>query len=124
LASFHADLMKGMGASERVFDLLERPAVTAGGIIIPEGEFKGKVEFDNVTFQFPTRDVYGACFFFEERRLCFEGLCKQTDVRGQLYRAFNRRLSSIGLSYHFAPFDAVVFPPLSTPGRCSKTCRW
>ena len=57
LASFHADLMKGLGASDRVFKLLEKTGEPSGGLIIPESEFRGKIEFENVNFKFPTRDV-------------------------------------------------------------------
>ena len=57
LASFHADLMKGLGASDRLFKLLEKTGEPSDGFIIPDDEFRGKVEFEHVNFQFPTRDV-------------------------------------------------------------------
>jgi ABC-type multidrug transport system fused ATPase/permease subunit len=41
LASFHAELMKGLGASERIFALLERPQERVAGVTIPPDEFQG-----------------------------------------------------------------------------------
>ena len=57
LASFHADLMKGLGASDRVFKLLEKTGEPSTGLVIPDDQFKGKIEFEDVNFRFPTRDV-------------------------------------------------------------------
>jgi len=48
LASFHAELMKGVGASTRVFELLEKRSGMSGTDTIPDSEFKGHIEFREV----------------------------------------------------------------------------
>ena len=48
LASFHAELMKGVGASTRVFQLLEKRSGMSGTETIPDSEFKGHIEFRGV----------------------------------------------------------------------------
>eukprot|EP00041_Stephanoeca_diplocostata_P031069 m.958248 g.958248 ORF g.958248 m.958248 type:complete len:752 (+) comp23879_c0_seq13:259-2514(+) len=59
LASFHAELMKGVGASSRIFGLLDRTqalgVAEARNIIIPPEEFQGKISFRDVHFSYPTR---------------------------------------------------------------------
>ncbi|KAI8805219.1 P-loop containing nucleoside triphosphate hydrolase protein [Cladochytrium replicatum] len=77
LSNFYSDLMKGVGASTRVFDLLEQrpkierppaslflPAPTSKAIVaVPEPEtapvklekVQGRITFENVTFSYPTR---------------------------------------------------------------------
>ncbi|ETM42686.1 hypothetical protein L914_11716 [Phytophthora nicotianae] len=58
LSSFYAELMKGIGASSRVFELLNRQPK----IRVPEGgwaslpiPFTGHVQFQDVSFAYPTR---------------------------------------------------------------------
>ena len=56
LASFQAELMKGIGASTRLFDLLEQQPTVTGTGTIPDHEFNGHVEFRNVDFKYATRE--------------------------------------------------------------------
>lgn len=55
LSSFYSELMKGLGASTRIFSLLEAKQ----SIEIPKGKtltpIRGKIEFTNVSFTYPTR---------------------------------------------------------------------
>ncbi|XP_069071065.1 ABC-type oligopeptide transporter ABCB9 [Pleurodeles waltl] len=53
--SVHSALMQGVGAAEKVFQLLERkPVMVYEGTLAPE-HLEGKVEFEHVTFAYPTR---------------------------------------------------------------------
>ncbi|KAI8093522.1 P-loop containing nucleoside triphosphate hydrolase protein [Halteromyces radiatus] len=56
LTSFYSEIMKGVGASDRLFELLQRKSqidVDNGKIL---DKVKGKIEFDKVSFVYPTRD--------------------------------------------------------------------
>eukprot|EP00040_Diaphanoeca_grandis_P009930 m.50854 g.50854 ORF g.50854 m.50854 type:complete len:691 (-) comp21358_c0_seq1:61-2133(-) len=55
VTSFHAELMKGIGASTRLFDLLDIKPTPGGTIQIPSHEFHGAVKFENVSFRYPSR---------------------------------------------------------------------
>ncbi|KAI9306166.1 P-loop containing nucleoside triphosphate hydrolase protein [Cunninghamella echinulata] len=50
LTSFYSEIMKGMGAAERLFELLDRKS----GKILEK--VVGKITFDQVSFVYPTRD--------------------------------------------------------------------
>ncbi|KAI8331060.1 P-loop containing nucleoside triphosphate hydrolase protein [Chlamydoabsidia padenii] len=50
LTSFYSEIMKGVGASDRLFELLQRKS----GKTLPK--VQGKISFDNVSFVYPTRD--------------------------------------------------------------------
>lgn len=54
LGSLWGDMMAGIGASHRVFEILEKSAVSIedGNMITP---FEGQIEFQNVSFSYPTR---------------------------------------------------------------------
>ncbi|KAH3668663.1 hypothetical protein OGAPHI_002417 [Ogataea philodendri] len=57
LSNFYTELMKGVGASERIFDLIKlEPAIvpTKGKKI----DVLGNVEFKNVSFKYPTRPTH------------------------------------------------------------------
>jgi ABC-type multidrug transport system fused ATPase/permease subunit len=49
--------MRAVGASQRVFSLLERhPSIPpASGLPIPAGARSGVIKFENVFFEYPTR---------------------------------------------------------------------
>jgi ABC-type multidrug transport system fused ATPase/permease subunit len=55
MTSFYSEIMKGVGASDRLFDLLRRksPIELESGKIL--SEVKGKIQFDGVNFSYPTR---------------------------------------------------------------------
>ena len=55
LSSLYGDFMKAVGASERIFELMDRtPEVrNEGGARLME--FSGDVEFENVDFTYPSR---------------------------------------------------------------------
>jgi ATP-binding cassette subfamily B protein len=55
LTDLWADFMKASGAAERIFELLDRtPAISpTGGLEL--ASIEGRVEFDHVTFSYPTR---------------------------------------------------------------------
>jgi len=50
-------IMRALGASQRVFSLLERnPSIPpTGGLPIPAGMRSGVIKFENVFFEYPTR---------------------------------------------------------------------
>ncbi|MFZ3231447.1 MAG: ABC transporter transmembrane domain-containing protein [Pseudobdellovibrio sp.] len=54
LGSLWGDIMAGVGASQRVFEILEKKTIQAdSGITVPS--LHGKIEFKNVNFSYPTR---------------------------------------------------------------------
>lgn len=58
LSSFYAELMKGIGASSRVFELLNRQPkvrVPIGGWTSLSVPFTGHIQFQDVAFAYPTR---------------------------------------------------------------------
>eukprot|EP01135_Chromosphaera_perkinsii_P011226 Nk52_evm7s2367 gene=Nk52_evmTU7s2367 len=57
LSSFYTQLMKGIGAAERVWEIEDRHPriIHSGGRAIPEDLFKGELRFTGVDFHYPTR---------------------------------------------------------------------
>ncbi|OBS78590.1 hypothetical protein A6R68_19016 [Neotoma lepida] len=57
LSSFYSELMKGLGAGGRLWELLERqPQLPFNeGIVLDEKSFQGALEFRNVHFTYPAR---------------------------------------------------------------------
>ncbi|XP_012515615.1 PREDICTED: ATP-binding cassette sub-family B member 10, mitochondrial, partial [Propithecus coquereli] len=57
LSSFYSELMKGLGAGGRLWELLERePKMPFNeGVILNEKSFQGALEFKNVHFAYPAR---------------------------------------------------------------------
>jgi ATP-binding cassette subfamily B (MDR/TAP) protein 10 len=57
LSSFYSELMKGVGASSRLWQLVDRiPAIPSiGGKVLPSSVFQGTIEFQNVSFSYPAR---------------------------------------------------------------------
>ncbi|XP_064621252.1 ATP-binding cassette sub-family B member 10, mitochondrial-like [Lineus longissimus] len=57
LTSFYTELMKGLGASSRLWQLVDRkPAIPISGGLIPSDPLLGNVEFRDVHFKYPTRE--------------------------------------------------------------------
>lgn len=58
LSSVYGDFMQALGASQRIFELLDRnPLIKLNDGIVPadEDSFDGSIEFQNVDFSYPTR---------------------------------------------------------------------
>ncbi len=55
LAGLYGDLMRALGASERVFDLLHRSKGIEAGGGEPVGRLTGAIRFEDVRFAYPTR---------------------------------------------------------------------
>ncbi|XP_059927038.1 ATP-binding cassette sub-family B member 10, mitochondrial [Gadus macrocephalus] len=57
MSSFYSELMKGLGAGTRLWELLDRkPEFSIDeGSVIPADQLKGRLEFSDVTFSYPTR---------------------------------------------------------------------
>ncbi|XP_051849582.1 ATP-binding cassette sub-family B member 10, mitochondrial [Antechinus flavipes] len=57
LSSFYSELMKGLGAAGRLWELLERKPVLPfnEGILLDEKNFQGALEFKGVSFAYPAR---------------------------------------------------------------------
>ncbi|KAK7913368.1 hypothetical protein WMY93_013579 [Mugilogobius chulae] len=57
LSSFYSELMKGFGAGTRLWQLLDRtPELPLNeGLVLDEHKLKGRLEFSNITFAYPTR---------------------------------------------------------------------
>ena len=56
VSTFYAEMMKGLGASSRIWDLMDRnPAIPVQGGIVPSAPPKGEVTFQDVTFAYPNR---------------------------------------------------------------------
>ncbi|XP_053983168.1 ATP-binding cassette sub-family B member 10, mitochondrial [Hylaeus volcanicus] len=57
LSSFYSELNKALGANARLIELVERqPAIPIEGGKILEKELSGDIEFQNVSFAYPTRE--------------------------------------------------------------------
>lgn len=57
LSSFYSEMNRGIGASTRLFELIDRhPTIPVqGGVRLSSDELKGAIQFKNVTFAYPTR---------------------------------------------------------------------
>jgi ATP-binding cassette subfamily B protein len=55
LGSLWSDFMRAAGASQRIFELLDRPGTLELSSGEPAGEVRGALRFDDVTFAYPTR---------------------------------------------------------------------
>ena len=56
VSTFYAEMMKGLGASTRIWDLMDRsPAIPVQGGIVPSEPPRGEVTFQDVTFAYPNR---------------------------------------------------------------------
>lgn len=56
LSSFYSELNKALGANMRLVELIERePAIPISGGKVPENQLSGDIEFQNVSFAYPTR---------------------------------------------------------------------
>jgi len=57
VSTFYAEVMKGVGASTRLWELVDKqPAIPVSGGIIPHKPTAGHIKFQNVTFAYPTRE--------------------------------------------------------------------
>eukprot|EP00090_Calanus_glacialis_P009658 TRINITY_DN18055_c0_g1_i1.p1 TRINITY_DN18055_c0_g1~~TRINITY_DN18055_c0_g1_i1.p1 ORF type:complete len:674 (-),score=163.89 TRINITY_DN18055_c0_g1_i1:131-2065(-) len=57
VSTFYAEMMKGLGASTRLWELVDKqPTIPISGGIIPSQTPSGHIEFNNVTFAYPTRE--------------------------------------------------------------------
>lgn len=55
LSSFYSELMKGVGAASRLFELQDRQPTISPTAGIPVSSARGPIRFENVTFSYPTR---------------------------------------------------------------------
>ncbi|XP_067011462.1 ATP-binding cassette sub-family B member 10, mitochondrial isoform X2 [Anabrus simplex] len=56
LSSFYSELSRGLGASTRLWELVDRqPLIPVSGGLIPSEDPRGHVSFQKVTFSYPTR---------------------------------------------------------------------
>nr|CAD7198101.1 unnamed protein product [Timema douglasi] len=56
LSSFYSELNKGLGASTRLWELIDRtPAIPLRGGMVPSTEPRGHITFQNITFRYPAR---------------------------------------------------------------------
>ncbi|TRY86044.1 hypothetical protein DNTS_001924 [Danionella cerebrum] len=55
--SFYSELMKGLGAGSRLWELMDRkPEFPLNeGLVLPSSELKGELQFQNVSFAYPMR---------------------------------------------------------------------
>lgn len=62
LSSFYSDLMKGLGASTRLWELMDRqPTIPLSDGLTPSSPLKGHIEFSNISFAYPTRPDVTIC---------------------------------------------------------------
>lgn len=55
ISNVYSGLMQAVGASEKVFEIIDRePQIKNDGALAP-ASFQGKVEFRNVSFKYPSR---------------------------------------------------------------------
>ena len=57
LSSSYSEMMKGIGASTRIWQLIDKKPLIPinGGLVIPSSEFKGSIQFQDLTFAYPSR---------------------------------------------------------------------
>ena len=55
LSSFYSELMKGVGAASRLFELQDRQPTIQPTVGAPVKSARGPITFDNVSFNYPTR---------------------------------------------------------------------
>ena len=56
LSSFYSEMMRGLGASTRLWELVDRvPAIPYDSGIHPEAGLRGQISFKDVHFTYPTR---------------------------------------------------------------------
>ena len=56
VSSFYAEMMKGLGASSRLWELIDRrSAIPVSGGKVPAAAPAGLIKFENVSFSYPTR---------------------------------------------------------------------
>ena len=55
LSSFYSELMKGVGAASRLFELQDRNPTISPTVGIPVKSARGPIRFENVAFSYPTR---------------------------------------------------------------------
>ena len=55
MSGFYSELMKGLGAATRLFELLDREPSIKPTVGSPVQHLRGVIEFDNVHFAYPTR---------------------------------------------------------------------
>nr|AIN44099.1 ATP-binding cassette sub-family B member 10 [Laodelphax striatellus] len=56
LSSFYAEMNKGLGASTRLWELIDQvPGIQDSGGIIPSEPLRGDIKFKNITFSYPNR---------------------------------------------------------------------
>ncbi|XP_076100291.1 ATP-binding cassette sub-family B member 10, mitochondrial-like [Mytilus galloprovincialis] len=57
MTSFYSEMMKGLGASTRLWELTDRtPSIPVHGGLIPTSPVIGNIEFNDVRFIYPSRD--------------------------------------------------------------------
>ena len=55
LSSFYSELMKGVGAASRLFELQDRQPTLSPTAGLPVNSARGPIRFENLTFSYPTR---------------------------------------------------------------------
>ena len=55
LSSFYSELMKGVGAASRLFELQDRKPTISPTVGLPVKSARGPIRFENVSFGYPTR---------------------------------------------------------------------
>lgn len=66
LSSFYSELMKGVGAASRLFELQDRNPTISPTVGTPVKSARGPIRFENLTFSYPTRpavDIFNGLNF-------------------------------------------------------------
>ncbi|XP_065208672.1 ATP-binding cassette sub-family B member 10, mitochondrial-like [Planococcus citri] len=59
LSNFYSEMNRGLGASSRLWELMDRvPQIPVTGGLIPSTEVKGEITFKDVIFSYPSRDQH------------------------------------------------------------------
>jgi putative ABC transport system ATP-binding protein len=59
LSSFYSELMKGVGAASRLFELQDRQPKMSPTAGVPVKSARGPIRFENISFSYPTRPAVG-----------------------------------------------------------------
>ncbi|KAG5437864.1 hypothetical protein PCANB_000579 [Pneumocystis canis] len=55
LSGFYSEFMKGLGASSRLFELIDKKPIIKDTVGIPVSSIRGPIKFEDVCFAYPTR---------------------------------------------------------------------
>ncbi|GAB1603933.1 ATP-binding cassette sub-family B member 10, mitochondrial-like [Argonauta hians] len=105
ITTFYSELMRGIGASTRVWEFLDRqPNIEHSGGVVPSKKAAGKIQFNDVIFHYPSRpeiDVFNKLSFCLQpgsiTALIGHSGCGKSTTAGLLLRFYDPQSGSVKL---------------------------